>query len=178
MNTNDKKFINIIHRLEAAKRRSGDIIDIPCEHQCSIEFCNPENEQALISKGFLKGPPQCNDIYLCKYRFHHICTSTECNNTELGICKISGTCRGNPGGYSNYDKNNYKTWGDGFRINERTQQCGRNSLNSSIYFKRKIEEVQKEEIKKKPRCKKKNPKNGLSQREQALGCSKSTHVEH
>ena len=109
-----------LSRLEYAKRISGDIIDIKKEHICSREFCNPQNENDLIYMGFLQGPPQTSDIYLCKYKVHHICNDMLCKETDIsGVCTISGACYGPPGGYSMYDKNDYRTWTSKFRRNEK-----------------------------------------------------------
>jgi len=55
-----------------------------------------------------------------------------CQNSDFGVCNISGACYGNPGGNSNYDKNNWKTWNTKFRENERTQQSI-NKPNATIF---------------------------------------------
>jgi len=131
---NKEQLTKIILRLENAKRISGDIIDMPLKHVCSKEFCNPENEQDLISKGFLNSPAQSSNVYLCKYKCHHICDKFKCNNIVLGVCAITGACYGNPGGYSNYDKNNSRTWHTNFRSNEYCQQIDEFE-NPSIFNK-------------------------------------------
>jgi len=153
---NDTNLEQIIRRLERAKRVSGDIIDMPTDHICSKEFCNPENEKDLISRGFLAGPPTSTDIYLCRYRNHHVCTENECRNIDNGVCRISGACYGNPGGYSSYSKTDYRTWHQEFRHNEQLQQL-KITANPTIFS---VDDNNKpdEPRKRKKRKKKKNPK--------------------
>jgi len=137
----------IIQRLETAKRLCGNIIETlePFHHICSKEICNPENEDDLIVKGVLSPPALSTDIYLCNYKNHHICNANQCNNTIRGVCPISGACYGNPGGFSSYDKNDYRTWHRNLKISQHAQQIYI-SENPSIYNnKRKIDEKEKVE---------------------------------
>jgi len=123
-----------LERLEYAKRISGDIIDTYKTHICHPDVCNPENEPTLIAKGFLAGPATTRDLYLCRYRSHHLCTERYCNSVVMGVCPISGACYGPLGGYSSYDKNNARTWHSAFRDNEISSQTGV-TANPNRYIK-------------------------------------------
>ena len=128
-----------LKRLEYAKRISGDIIDIETKHFCSKEKCNPQNELALIETGYLQGPPLTMDVYFCKYKSYHVCTESTCNNYGIdGVCRISGACYGNPGGYSSYNKELPCTWRPSFSVREKTLQVNE-SVNPTTFDKVKIE---------------------------------------
>lgn len=87
--------------------RSCELINFK-HHQCSLKFCNPQNEQNLIDRNLLKGPPQSSNLFICKYGQFHSCSSELC--MIEGYCLVSGMTMGIRHNYSSYDPNDYRTW--------------------------------------------------------------------
>lgn len=61
-------------------------------HICSHEFCQPENESALIRRGLLSERKTQDDIFVCKYGEIHQCSFSDC--MAEGYCPISGMSDG------------------------------------------------------------------------------------
>ena len=80
-------------------------------HPCSVRYCDPQNEQTLIRRGLLPGPPELPEhMYVCIFGDIHVCNENVCMTD--GPCLVSGATMGLVHEYSSYNANDSRTWTD------------------------------------------------------------------
>jgi hypothetical protein len=87
----------MIKVLESKRRMlANDVVECKQHtHECSHAYCNP----MMVDY----------DTYMCRYLALHKCTEQLCKS-ERDVCPISGRTHGPPGGFSSYDKDDFRTW--------------------------------------------------------------------
>lgn len=86
---------------------------IPTEHPpqpCSVACCDPQNEATLVKRGLIEGPLECPEfLFVCKFGSFHECKpGSECMLD--GPCLVSGLTDGLVHEYSDYNKDDFRTW--------------------------------------------------------------------
>ena len=85
-----------------------NVISLGRPHECSRLLCDPLNEIALVSRGYMTGPATTEHLYLCKYGQLHECGEA-CGYDE--VCPVSGIAQIDQVDVANYDSTNPLTWG-------------------------------------------------------------------
>lgn len=80
----------------------------PCvPHECSKEFCEPLNTIGIFRLfKFKQDFPE--SLYICKYGQEHDCMKSDCGIDS--VCPVSGIIKENIQEYSDYNKNDSRTW--------------------------------------------------------------------
>jgi len=85
-----------------------NIVSLGRPHECSRLLCDPLNEIALVTRGYMPGPPTTEHLYLCKYGQLHECGDSCCFDE---VCPVSGMTHMDQIDVADYDSTNPLTWG-------------------------------------------------------------------